>query len=91
MTCNVPQAVRCCQESEVTLPSLGGLLKSRMYREGIEAELPTIIKTYKLTKFKDCDAKVRSEAESLLKAVLDFDFIFRLSVLKIILPHTSHL
>ena len=50
MTCNVPQAVRCCQESEVTLPSLGGLLKSRMYREGIEAELPTIIKTYKLTR-----------------------------------------
>ena len=37
------------------------------------------------------DAKVSSEAKVLLKAVLDFEFIFGLSVLKIILPHTSHL
>ena len=37
------------------------------------------------------DAKVSSEAKVLLKAVLDFEYIFGLSVLKIILPHTSHL
>ena len=37
------------------------------------------------------DAKVSSEAKVLLKAVLDFEYIFGLSVLKIILPQTSHL
>ena len=59
-------------------------------RKGIEAELSTIIKTLnQLT--NECDAKVSSEARCLLIAVLDFDFIFGLSLLKIILPHTSHL
>ena len=59
-------------------------------RKGIEDELHNIIKTlHELT--NECDAKVSSEAKVLLKAVLDFEFIFGLSVLKIILPHTSHL
>ena len=58
--------------------------------KGTEDELHNIIKTlHELT--NERDAKVSSEAKVLLKAVLDFEFIFGLSVLKIILPHTSHL
>ena len=59
-------------------------------RKGIEDELHNIIKTlHELT--NEREAEVSSEAKVLLKAVLDFEFIFGLSVLKIILPHTSHL
>ena len=58
-------------------------------RKGIEDELHNIIKTlHELT--NERDAKISSEAKVLLKAVLDFGFIFGRSVLKIILPHTSH-
>ena len=39
----------------------------------------------------NCDSKVSSDARSLLRAVLDHEFIFGLSILKIILPHTSKL
>ena len=37
------------------------------------------------------DSKVSTEATSLLRAVVNFDFLFGMSVLKLILPHTSAL
>ena len=40
---------------------------------------------------EECDAKASAGAKSLLIAVLDFEFIFGLSMLKIILPGTSRL
>ena len=40
---------------------------------------------------KERDTKVSFESKGFLQAELDFEFIFGLSVLKIILPHTSHL
>ena len=59
-------------------------------RRRIEDELSTVIKTLHIIT-DERNAKVSSEARSLLAAVLEFDFIFGLSLLKIILPHTSHL
>ena len=59
-------------------------------RKGVDEELPRIIRTlYEIT--LECDAKVSSEAKCLLGAVLDFEFIFGLALLKIILPATSNL
>ena len=59
-------------------------------RKAVEAELMTIIRAlHQLS--QDQDSKISSEATSLLIAVSSFDFLFGMSVLKIILPHTSHL
>ena len=57
-------------------------------RKGIEKELSTIIKTLN-EECQERNAEVSSKARSLLKAVLDFDFLFGLELLKLILPHTS--
>ena len=40
---------------------------------------------------EECDAKSSADAKSLLIAVLDFEFILRLSILMILLPITSRL
>ena len=40
---------------------------------------------------QECDAKVSSDAKSLLGAVLDVEFIFDLALLKIVLLATSNL
>ena len=56
-------------------------------RTGVDEELPRIIRTLNEIS-KECDAKVSSEARSLLSAILDFEFIFGLALLKIIRAHT---
>ena len=59
-------------------------------RKAVEAELFTIIRTLSQIS-NDHDSKTSSEATSLLRSVCSFDFLFGMSVLKLILPHTSHL
>ena len=61
-------------------------------RKGVDEELPRIIKTLNDNEIsQECDAKVSSEARCLLNAILTFEFIFGLALLKIILPATSNL
>ena len=59
-------------------------------RKAVEAELLTIVKSLNEISF-DTDSKTSTEATSLLRSVCSFDFLFGMSVLKLILPHTSHL
>ena len=59
-------------------------------RKAVEAELFTIIRTLSEIS-NDHNSKTSSEATSLLRSVCSFDFLFGMSVLKLILPHTSHL
>ena len=59
-------------------------------RRAVEQELHTIIKSLNEISMEK-DSKVSTEATSLLRAVVNFDFLFGMSVLKLILPHTSAL
>ena len=58
--------------------------------KAVDEEIERIIKCLYLI-VQECDAKSSSEAKALLGSVLDFEFIFGLSILKIILPNTSKL
>ena len=60
-------------------------------RKAVEEELDTIVKALNEITTHDKDSKVSSEAKSLLRSVVNFDFLFGMALLKLILPHTSHL
>ena len=75
-----------------TLKSLSKTRWSAHYEsvKAVDEEIERIIKCLYLI-VQECDAKSSSEAKALLGSVLDFEFIFGLSILKIILPNTSKL
>ena len=75
-----------------TLKSLSATRWSANYEsvKGVDEEFERIIKCL-WTIVHECDAKASSEAKSLLSAILDFEFLFGLHVLKVILPSTSKL
>ena len=58
--------------------------------KAVDEEIERIIKCLYLI-VQECDAKSSSEAKALLGSVLDFEFMFGLTILKIILPNTSKL
>ena len=76
----------------ITLKSLSVTRWSARYEavKGVKEELPRIIR-YLWQIVQECDSKASADARSLLIAVLDFEFIFGLVTLMVILPIASRL